>query len=108
MRQPTPHTTPPIRRGNMVIISKIGPTIVVGSANAQGSKVKPINGPEPRRAIRARDEAIQRMANILAYPVHHRGDPMSLNFISKSGPGGFLQAPLWTGILLSGFTVWIT
>jgi hypothetical protein len=45
----------------MATISEMGPTIIVGSAKAQGSKVKPIDGLELPRATRARDEATQRM-----------------------------------------------
>jgi hypothetical protein len=43
-------------------ISEMGPTIAVGSAKAQGSKAKPVNGLEPPRATRARDKATQRVA----------------------------------------------
>jgi hypothetical protein len=49
-------------------VSKIGPMIVMGSAKAQGSKVKLIGELEPPRATRVRDEATQRVANILAHP----------------------------------------
>jgi hypothetical protein len=43
-------------------VSETGPMIVVGSAKAQGSKVKPINGSELPRATRARGEVTQRVA----------------------------------------------
>jgi hypothetical protein len=43
-------------------ISEMGLTIVVGSANVQGSKVKPVNESEPPRATRARDDATERVA----------------------------------------------
>jgi hypothetical protein len=76
----------------------MGPTIAVGSAKAQCSKAKPIEGLEPPKAIRARDEATQRMVNILVHLVPHRGDPVSSSFVSKSRLGGFLHAPLWAGI----------
>jgi hypothetical protein len=33
-----------IRHGNTTTVYKMGPTIVVGSAKAQGSKTKPIDG----------------------------------------------------------------
>jgi hypothetical protein len=49
----------------------MGPTITVRSAKAQGSKVKPVYGSEPPRAVRVRDEVTQRMANILAHLVPH-------------------------------------
>jgi hypothetical protein len=42
-------------------VSETGPTIVMGSAKAQGSKAKPVNESEPPRATRARDEATQRV-----------------------------------------------
>jgi hypothetical protein len=72
-----PHMTRPIHHGNMAIVFEMGPTIVVGSTKAQGSKVKPVYGSEPPRTTRAWDEATQRMANILAHPALHRGDPTS-------------------------------
>jgi hypothetical protein len=50
---PTPRTTRPIRHGNMATVSKMGPTIIVGSAKAQASKVKIVYGSEPPRATRA-------------------------------------------------------
>jgi hypothetical protein len=65
--------TRPIRHRNMATISEMGPTIAMGSTKAQGLKAKPINGLEPSRATKARDEVTQRMANILAHPVPHRG-----------------------------------
>jgi hypothetical protein len=68
-RHPTPRTTRPIRHGNTATISEMGPTIIVGSAKAQASKVKLVYGSEPPRATRAWDEATQRMANILTHPV---------------------------------------
>jgi hypothetical protein len=43
-------------------VSEMGPTIVVGSSKVQALKVKPVNGSEPPRATRARDEATQRVA----------------------------------------------
>jgi hypothetical protein len=43
-------------------ISETGPTIAMGSAKAQGSNVKPVNGSEPPRATRASDEVTQRVA----------------------------------------------
>jgi hypothetical protein len=86
--------TCPIRHGNMLIVSKMGPITAVASANAQGLKTKPVNGSEPPRATRVRDEATQRMVNIVTHPVPHRGDPMSSSLVSESRPGGFLHAPL--------------
>jgi hypothetical protein len=82
------HMTRPIHRRNTVTLSKMGPTIVVGSAKAQGSKAKSVYGLEPSRTTRARDEVTQRMANILAHPVPHQGDPASSCFISESRLGG--------------------
>jgi hypothetical protein len=79
---------------DMATVSKTGPTFAMGSAKAQGSKTKFINGSEPPRATRVRDEATQRMANILAHPVPHRGDPASSSFVSESTLGGFFHAPL--------------
>jgi hypothetical protein len=43
----------------------------VGSTKAQGSMVKPIDGLDPTRVTRARDEVTQMMANILVHPVLH-------------------------------------
>jgi hypothetical protein len=43
-------------------IFKMGPTIAVGNVKAHGSKVKPVNGSEPPRTTRAKDEATQRVA----------------------------------------------
>jgi hypothetical protein len=80
----------------------MGPTIAMGSTKAQGSKVKPVYGSEPPRATSVRDEATQRMANI------HQGDPAPSIFISESRLGGFLHAPMWTGIYPSGFSARIT
>jgi hypothetical protein len=65
----------------------MGPTIVVGSAKAQGSKAKP-------KASGVRDNVTQRMDNILAHLVPYRGDPASSRFVSESRLGGFLHAPL--------------
>jgi hypothetical protein len=79
-------------------VSKMGPMIAVGSAKAQASKPKPINGSDPPRATRARDEATKRMVNILAQPVHHQGDMASSSFVLESRLGGFLHAPLWASI----------
>jgi hypothetical protein len=73
----------------------MAPMIAVGSAKAQGSKVKPINGSKPPRV---RDDATQKMGNILAHLVLHGGDPASSSFIFESRPGGFLHIPLWAGI----------
>jgi hypothetical protein len=44
MRHLTPHTMHPMRPGNTTTVSKMGPMIAVGSAKAQGSKAKPVNG----------------------------------------------------------------
>jgi hypothetical protein len=88
----------PIHCGNMATVSKMGPMTVVGSAKAQGSKVKPVNGSELPRATRVRDEATQRMANILARLVPHRGDSMSSSFVSELRSGGFLHTLLWASI----------
>jgi hypothetical protein len=88
----------PIGHGNMATVSKTGPIIAVGSTKAQGLKAKPINESEPPRATRVRDEATQRMANILMHPVPHRSDPASSSFISVSRSRGFLHAALWAGI----------
>jgi hypothetical protein len=92
MCHPTPRTTHPIHHGNTAIVSEIGPMIAVGFAKAQDSKAEPINGSDPPTATRARDEATQRMANILAHPVPHQGDPASSSFISESRFGGSLHA----------------
>jgi hypothetical protein len=73
MHHQTSRTMHPICHGNMATVSKTGPTITVGSAKAQGSKVKPVYGSELPRATRVRDEATQRMTNILAHPVPHLG-----------------------------------
>jgi hypothetical protein len=96
MHHLTPRTMRPIRHGNMAIVSKMGPTIAVGSAKAQGSKAKLVDRSEPPRATRARDEATQRMANILVHPAPHRGDLASSSFVSESRLGVFLHAPLWS------------
>jgi hypothetical protein len=98
MRHPTPRTMCHICHKNMTIISETGPTIAVGSAKAQGSNAKTVYGSEPPRATRARDEVTQMMTNILAYPMTHRGDSVSSCFVSESKSGGFLHAPMWTGI----------
>jgi hypothetical protein len=88
----------PIHLRNMTTVSKMGPTIVMGSMNAQGSKAGPVDGSEPPSATRARDEATQRMTNIVAQPVPHRGDLASSSFVSESRLEGFLHAPLLAGI----------
>jgi hypothetical protein len=107
-RHPTPHMMHPISRGNTATIAKMDPTIAVGSVKAQGSKVRPDYGSEPPRAIRARDEVTQSVANILVHPAPHRGDSASSSFISEFGLGCFHHAPLWAGIEPSGFSAWIT
>jgi hypothetical protein len=94
MYQQTPCMTCPMRHGNTIIISKMGPMIVMGSVKAQGLKAKPIDGSELPRATRARDKATQRVANILAHPVPHLGDPSSSSIVSESRSRGFLHAPL--------------
>jgi hypothetical protein len=60
-----------LSHGNTATVSEMGPMIAMGSTKAQGSKAKPVYGSEPPRATRARDEATQRMANILVHPVPH-------------------------------------
>jgi hypothetical protein len=79
-------------------VPEMGPTIAMGSAKAHGSKAKPIGGSELPTATRARDKATQRVANILADPGPHRGDPVPSSFVSEPRPGCFLHAPLWVGI----------
>jgi hypothetical protein len=98
MHHPTPHRMHPIRCDYTATIFKMGPMIVMGSAKAPSSKVKPINGSEPPRATRTRDETTQRMANILAHPVPHRGDMTSSCFVSESRPGGFLHTHMMASI----------
>jgi hypothetical protein len=71
MHHLTPRTMHPIRHGNITIVSEMGPTIAMGSTKAQGSKAKPVYGSEPPRATSVRDEATQRMANILVHLVPH-------------------------------------
>jgi hypothetical protein len=105
---PTPYMACHICHGNMTIVSKMGPTIVVGSAKAKGSKAKPVNRSEPPRATRARDEVTQRMANISAHPVAHHGVPASSSFVSESRPGGFLHALCGLASRCLGFFAWIT
>jgi hypothetical protein len=95
---PTPHRTHPIRHRNLTTVSEMGPMIVVGSTKAQGLNAKSVYGLEPPRATRVRDQATQKMANILAHPSPHRGDPASSNFISESRLEGFLHAPMWASI----------
>jgi hypothetical protein len=95
---PTPHTMCPIRCRNMTTVSEMDPTIAVGFAKAQGSKVKPVNGLEPPRATRVRDKATQSIANILAHPMPHRLVPAYSSFVSESRLGDFLPALLWAGI----------
>jgi hypothetical protein len=58
----------------------MGAVNVVGSAKARGLKAKPINESEPPRATRARDEAAQRMANILVHrcPIEGTRHPQAL------------------------------
>jgi hypothetical protein len=94
----TPCMTRPIRRGNMATVSEMGLMIVVGSTKAQGSKAKLVYDSELPRATRVRDKAIQRIANILAHPMPHRGDPTSSTLAFESRLGGFLHAPMWVGI----------
>jgi hypothetical protein len=71
MRHLTPRMIRSIHHGNLAIIPEMGPMIVVGSGKAQSLKAKPIYGSEPPRATRARDEATQKMANILVHPMPH-------------------------------------
>jgi hypothetical protein len=73
-----------ICHGNMTTIFEMGPTIVVQSVKAHGSKAKPVYGSEPSRGTKVRDKATQRMTNIFAHPVPHQGDPASSSFISES------------------------
>jgi hypothetical protein len=77
----------------MATVSETGPIIAMGSAKAQVLKVKPVYELELARATRARDEATQRMPNILAHPVPHQGDPASSSFVSESRLGCFLHRP---------------
>jgi hypothetical protein len=95
---PTPCMMHHIRHGNMATISQMGLMIAVGTPKAQDSKAKPVYGSKPPRATRVKEEETQRMANILAHPVPHRGDPTSSSFVSDSILGGFLHAPMWAGI----------
>jgi hypothetical protein len=94
----TPRTMCPTHRGNTTTVSKMGLMIAVGSAKAQGLKVKPVYGLELPRPARVRNEATQRVANILLHSMPHRGDPASSSLVSKSRLGGFLHAPMWAGI----------
>jgi hypothetical protein len=87
-----------ICHGNTKTVSQIGPMIVVGFAKAQSLKVKPVYGSEPPRATRARDEATQRMDNILTHPMPHQGDPASSSFLSESRLGDFRHALMWASI----------
>jgi hypothetical protein len=52
-----------------------------------------LDEPELRRATKARDEAIQRVASNWYFLGPHRGDLVPFSFISESRPGGFLHAP---------------
>jgi hypothetical protein len=97
MHHLTPPMMRPIRHTNTATVFKIGPTIVVGSAKAQGSKAKHVYGSQPPRETRVRDKATQRMTNILVHSVPHRGDPASSSSVFESRLGGFLNAPMWAG-----------
>jgi hypothetical protein len=72
-RHLTPRMMHPIRHRNTTTVSVMDPMIAVGSAKALGLKAKPIYGSELSRATRARDEATQRVANILVHPTPNRG-----------------------------------
>jgi hypothetical protein len=56
------HNVPYTLREYDQAVSEMGPMIIMESVKAHGSKAKPINGSEPPRATRARDEATQRVA----------------------------------------------
>jgi hypothetical protein len=56
------HDAPYTSREYGQAVFETGPTIDMGSVKAQGSKAKPVNGSEPPRATRARDQTTQRVA----------------------------------------------
>jgi hypothetical protein len=65
-------------------VSEIGPTIAVGSVKAQS------NQSEERSDTKGGYQ--------LPHPEPHRGDPVLSSFVSESGLGDFLHAPLWVGM----------
>jgi hypothetical protein len=84
----------PYTSRDMVTISKTGPTIAMGSANAQGSKAKPVESGQSRLEQPERGTKRHKGWPIDGASGEHRGDPASANFISESRPRGFLHAPL--------------
>jgi hypothetical protein len=75
------------------IVSKMGPTIVVGLPKLRVLRKNLPTRSVPPRANRARDKVTQWMSSSWCYPRPHRRDSTSLSFVSESLPGGFLHTP---------------
>jgi hypothetical protein len=69
---------------DMETISKIGPTIDVGLLELKVPRQNLPVGSAPPGANRMRDKVTQMMASSWRYPRPHRGDPLSLSFVSES------------------------
>jgi hypothetical protein len=97
-RHLTPRMMHPIRHRNTTTVSVMDPMIAVESVKALGLKAKPIYGSELSRATRARDEATQRVANILAHPTPNLSLDWEVSFTPLCGLSsshrGFLRGLL--------------
>jgi hypothetical protein len=78
----------------MTTVSKMGPTIAVESAKAQGSKAKPTSRVRVTQSNQSEARSDTKGGQQLVHPEPHQGDPTSSSFVSVSRPRGFLQAPL--------------
>jgi hypothetical protein len=71
----------------------MGLTTAVGSAKAQGSKVKPAIQVRPAQSNRSEERSDRKGGQQLAHREPHRGDPTSSSIIFESRSGGFLHTP---------------
>jgi hypothetical protein len=77
---------------DMASVSKMGPTIIMGSAKPQGSKAKPASPIRAAQSNHSEGRSDTKGGQQLAYPEPHRWDSTSSSFVSESQLGGFLHA----------------
>jgi hypothetical protein len=78
---------------DMETVSKMDPTITMGSTQAQDSKAKPASEVRAAQSNQSEGRSDTKYGQQLLHPKPHRGDPAFSTFISESRLGGFLHAP---------------
>jgi hypothetical protein len=89
---------PTMTTRDMITVSKMGPTIVVGLPKLRVPRQHLPVGSMPPRANKARDKVTQRMISSWHYPRLHRRDPTSSSFVFETWSGGFHHAPPLCGL----------